>query len=801
MASVARDANAVGSAAGKRLIRVAREGRLICSELADIEDPGEQAQFLQAHVASWQGKGVDGMSFTIANGQWWRSTPLADADVRPSITAFQAVGTWGEITNNFLFAGSSVWAPVPAADWFSDADWASVLSNTWRAAGLAVECGFKGVLLDPEQYNCPATGAWRLPFYYKLYAEGGYLLAGESTPRPFEEVAAQVRLRGTQYAATLTDVYPDIVLFVLGLYGNTWREVQHDTGGVLEDAASSLWPAFIDGLLLGLGAQATLVSATEKTYCDSRYADMLAVREECLTDAFALSTVPALAAARITFAVGIWTDAGWGEDRFSYTNERVNQRRPEWHKHAVHNALAASDEYAWIYGELPWMTASTTTLMEAYWQATKDGRDPQDLAWVPDPWPDLTDYTAFDAARAAADAAHWVTMADAGWYVATELPTSWRFWFDTDNQLRCRDHAGEDLDDSAWPLISTLSCWQSQGFDYTGQAVYRVWFDAPPGLDPESQDIILSFGGYSPGTHDPEPGMYSWMDGGVNGKGCGVGPMIDVTDMIRPGTSNLVAVRVINKKGPAGLMGHVKLLVTPKIKPPDVLLDEDFDAYADGTWLSSIGWTSINGDVQITNHWMTGSPVIQGSTITAGIVPDGHPGLPGGSGPTRLYKTFSRPVRRNEHLKASVLLHDRYAVPLSWFGIGDSTVGLPPNGVLWGCNGTEWQFIVLAPLVAVDVIDGPHWSVYDTPTWDHAVVTAEIYLDAASNTVRGVLKHSDGVTEYTSAVVPIIDKSEEGLDSVFLRWTGLGPGIDGLDIDDILVEVQTLPAGTVLQVR
>ena len=77
----------------------------------------------------------------------------------------------------------------------------------------------------------------------------------------------------------------------------------------------------------------------------------------------------------------------------------------------------------------------------------------------------------------------------------------------------------------------------------------------------------------------------------------------------------------------------------------------------------------------------------------------------------------------------------------------------------------------------------------------------EIHLNAESNTVWGVLRHSDGVTESTSAVVPILDGSEVGLDSVYLRWTGLGPGIDGMDIDDILVEVQRHPSGTLLQVK
>ena len=770
-------ANGPGSAAGKKLIRVAREGRLVCSALADIEDPAEQAQFLQDHVASWQGKGVDGMSFTIANGQWWRSSPLTDADVRPTINAFQAVGNWGDITNNLLYTGSSVWAPVPASDWFDDDDWTAVLSNTWRAAHLALECGFMGILLDPEQYNCPSTGAWRLPFHYTEYANGGYLLAGESAPRPFEEVAAQVRLRGTQYAETLTGVYPDVVLFVLGLYENTWREVLYDTDGALEEAASSLWPAFVDGLLLGLGGQAALVSATERTYCDSRYAHMLDVRDEALQDSFALSTVPELAATQITFSVGIWTDAGWGADRFSYTYERVNQRRTEWHKHAVHNALAASDEYAWLYGELPWMTAATTTLMEAYWQATQDGRQPQDLAWVPEPWPDLTDYTAHDANMAAGDAAFWDAMQQAGWLVAAELPTSWSFWFDTDNQLRCRDHAGEDVEDSSWPLISTLTCWQSQEFRYNGQAVYRVRFEAPAGLDPANQEIALAFGGYSPGVHNPEPGMLSWMDAAVNEKGYGMAPLIDVTDSIRPGTSNLVAVRVINKTGPAGIMGHVKLLIKPQNTPADVLLDEDFEAYAAGTWLTSVGWTSVYGDVQIADMgWCAGNG-IDGETITSA-----YP-----NAPTRLYRGFSRPVHAGEHLFYSARVHINYGNHQHYFGL--CTGSDLQSGIGLCCDGNDWSLVVYAPMSGTgeSVLSAEFWNGYDPTTWWNKSLYAAFHVDPDNDTVRAVLIGNGAV--YTSETLSFADGAELELDGTYAWWVGV-TAYGAMKMDDILIEAK-----------
>ena len=54
------------------------------------------------------------------------------------------------------------------------------------------------------------------------------------------------------------------------------------------------------------------------------------------------------------------------------------------------------------------------------------------------------------------------------------------------------------------------------------------------------------------------------MDVTVNGVGIPMQSLVDVAKQIKPGQSNLVAVRVINRAGPAGLIGHVKLLVHDK---------------------------------------------------------------------------------------------------------------------------------------------------------------------------------------------------------------------------------------------
>ena len=554
----------LSNVAGKKLIRGAREVRHALQALLEIEDPAEKTAFLREKVASWQDKGIDGVMFFVKHGSWWQVPGPTYEDVKPEIDAFQSIKDWGCLTDNFLWTYSTVWvAGGKVPDWFNDEDWQAVCANTRLAARLARECGFKGILLDWEQYGGHGVGVWRMPFYYKHYADEGYKVGGEAEPRPFLEVAAKVRQRGREYAEALTGVYPEIVLLVAAsLYSDTYWESVMEKGGDLRACATALMPAFVDGLLLGLDERASLVSACERTYLDSTYADMLAVRDLALRRALVMSTVPELARKRIQFAAGIWTDAGWGKDRFSSTDVRVNQRDPEQHKHATHNALAASDTYAWFYGAMPWLTEEATPLMKAYWQATREARQPMDLAWEPTPEWDLTDYSAHNEQMAAKDTAFWVKARQDGWRVAVELPVHWRFRFSAGNQLRYRKpwHKA-DIDDRSWSPISCLKCWQSQGMPATGQAVYRVSFDVPADIDPVTQDIQLAFGAYSSGIPLEANGPASWADIAVNGKGYPMRPMVDVAESIRPGERNRVGIRVINHAGPAFLMGHVKLLV------------------------------------------------------------------------------------------------------------------------------------------------------------------------------------------------------------------------------------------------
>ena len=552
---------------GKKLIRAG-------DDLDRMWGAGSMANAdLPAKIAALQDAGYDGLVFAFASGdkskgynvmvgQWWNcAVRRTYEEFLPEVRAFQSVKSWGRITDNFTRTMPAVWsdtANIRCQDWFNDEDWDVVLNNARVMARLIKDCGFKGIMLDTEQYHHHARGPWRLPWYYRLYAESGYKLAGEAKPRAFAEVAGKVEERGKQYGKALSQEFPDLTLIVIpGMYEWAWRYALRSRNGTLEMTYYGLYPAFLDGLLLGLDKRATIIAGTEMTYVDSQYKEMLVVRDAELRQAQILSKYKDLARKRIKFSVGLWTDAGLGTDRFSNSDVTVNQRDPERHMHAVHNALAASDEYAWQWGEMgDWLSPNPTPLMKEYWKANVDGHKPRSLDWAPEPKWDMTDYSAYDADNAKKDAAFWADAHKDGWKVAAELPEYWKFLFDTETLQRYREYI-TGFDDRSWQYISVLRCWQSQSVKANGPAVYRTRFKAPADIDPTTQEVVLAFAGF-PRDDAKNAG---WMDVHVNGKGYPIGHMIEVTDSILPGKENSVVVRAINRSGPGGLTGHVKLLV------------------------------------------------------------------------------------------------------------------------------------------------------------------------------------------------------------------------------------------------
>ena len=349
--------------AGKKLLRIGSElvSRMLDSpSIADADLPNK--------VPVWQNTGLDGLVFNIAsdesaipgstrlmNGQWWNVHTLINRtydEFIPDIQAFQSVADWGRLTDNFLWSSYAVWDTpvyVTCQDWFSDSDWVKIINNVSIQARIALECGFKGILLDVEQYEHHGSGPWRFPFDYDSYV----LYVG--SPESLATCEAKIQQRGQEYAQAICTEYPGLTLIIIPSF--------YRPNGLLP--WEPLYPAFIDGVLAGLDPNARLISGIEYTYGMSGYSEIDTVYDGVISQHIDRSQTPLLVQDKMTAMVGINVDHP--ETLFT----------PEGYEIAIRNALAVSAQYAWSYGEPSNFLATPPDAGTLpYLQANIDAHDP-----------------------------------------------------------------------------------------------------------------------------------------------------------------------------------------------------------------------------------------------------------------------------------------------------------------------------------------------------------------------------------------------------------------------------------------
>ena len=164
----------------------------------------------------------------------------------------------------------------------------------------------------------------------------------------------------------------------------------------------------------------------------------------------------------------------------------------------------------------------------------------------------------------------WGTAVD-GFYAslvegtALPLPLQWRFQIDPKQEGEKAGWFRSDMDDSQWGTIRTDACWEEQGFGqvrfpengsdgYNGKAWYRVHTTIPESR--KGQRIWLELGAV-------DESFTAW----VNGKQCATFDydkqpdkdawqephLIDITNAVRYGQDNLIAVEVVDLKGSGGI--------------------------------------------------------------------------------------------------------------------------------------------------------------------------------------------------------------------------------------------------------
>jgi beta-galactosidase/beta-glucuronidase len=140
----------------------------------------------------------------------------------------------------------------------------------------------------------------------------------------------------------------------------------------------------------------------------------------------------------------------------------------------------------------------------------------------------------------------------------TDLPQRWRFALDPKGRGAQEGWFGPDFEDSGWPEIEIREFWEHQGEPYRyydGVAWYRTRFQVPS--LPPGRRLYLAFGAVNDEATvylDGQP--LSIAEAGRKGPRF----LVEVTDQMRPGAGNLLAVQVTEGGGLGGIWKNVKLV-------------------------------------------------------------------------------------------------------------------------------------------------------------------------------------------------------------------------------------------------
>jgi hypothetical protein len=233
------------------------------------------------------------------------------------------VAKWRRFQDNFLAVALSPEAST-GLSWFDDKRWHTIGRNLAVVSWIARESGIKGLILDPEHYGSTLFS----------YAD-----VRRRTGRTFEETRDAARKRGREVIAAVREWLPRPV--VLTLFGHTLALHEMRRGKALQTIEYALLPAFLDGILEGVGDEGALIDGYEFAYGFKKRAQFLEGYRRVRGQAIALSEVPEAYRSRMRAGFGIRLDHF---DKLDYFT-------PEELRGALQAALDVSDGYVWLYSQ------------------------------------------------------------------------------------------------------------------------------------------------------------------------------------------------------------------------------------------------------------------------------------------------------------------------------------------------------------------------------------------------------------------------------------------------------------------
>ena len=310
--------------------------------------------FMREHIAEMEKTPFNGCVFHLnykdedgsgGNFTWecWGQNRFTEEQLKDAVddlknTPFQ------RFTHNFLRFNVT----PGDVDWFdgfdrlNPADFSVILSNAKLAAKVAKQGGVKGILFDIEQYN---SGLFN------------YSQLRDCSTKSFAEYVQQTRKRGKELMEAFQSEYPDITIFLTFGYCLPW--VQMGGEKKLEEVHYGLLAPLLDGMVDGANGESVIVDGCELAYSyrdTSRFAKAYKMMTK---DVLKIVANPEKYQSVFSFGFGVWMDNGWRQNGWDTENFENNFYTPEAFEATLNTAIKTSDEYVWIYTEMPrWWTAS-----------------------------------------------------------------------------------------------------------------------------------------------------------------------------------------------------------------------------------------------------------------------------------------------------------------------------------------------------------------------------------------------------------------------------------------------------------
>ena len=272
-------------------------------------------------VRDAKGKVIGNSARLWERGKWAKTAFAHDTEIlkKCKFTKFK---------HNFLLTGATG-NKSEIANWFDDQYWEDIASHMGLAAEAARKSGCKGLVFDAETYS-------KFRWYYR--PESG---------KSYQETAEKARMRGRQVMKAVKAEYPDaVILFYWFLSMSELAQPEN-----FFKISYGLYPSFINGFLDELPPKMILVDGVENGYWYKNKGSYLNTYQKVRS-----VSNPAIAPEnREKFRLQVRVGFGLYLDshiiRSGYSVPPINGSQVRAFRNQLTNALEASDQYVWLYGE------------------------------------------------------------------------------------------------------------------------------------------------------------------------------------------------------------------------------------------------------------------------------------------------------------------------------------------------------------------------------------------------------------------------------------------------------------------